>query len=170
MRRFLLPPTPITSVDEYLAGDLGGLGLQRAQEIGPAETIAEVARAGLGGRGGGGFPTGRKWASTVDQPGSHRYVVCNGAEGEPGMFKDRALMRANPYQLVEGVLIAAYAVGAVGVYICLKASFELDTRPQMGWESQSGLPRRGQAPCRRRSSPVAVALAGGSVGGSGHQG
>jgi NADH-quinone oxidoreductase subunit F len=56
--------------------------------------------------------------------GSYRYVVCNGAEGEPGTFKDRALMLTNPYQLVEGVLIAAYAVGAVGVFICLKASFE----------------------------------------------
>lgn len=124
MRSFLLPATPITSLDEYLAGDIGGLGLQRAQEIGPAETIAEVARAGLRGRGGGGFPTGRKWGSIVSQPGSHRYVVCNGAEGEPGTFKDRALMRANPYQLVEGVLIAAYAVGAAGIYVCLKASFE----------------------------------------------
>jgi NADH:ubiquinone oxidoreductase subunit F (NADH-binding) len=121
---FLLPPSPISCLDEYLASETGGLGLQRANEIGPSETIAEVTRAGLRGRGGGGFPTGRKWASIVEQPGSQRYVVCNGAEGEPGTFKDRALMRANPYQLVEGVLIAAYAVGAAGVFICLKASFE----------------------------------------------
>jgi NADH:ubiquinone oxidoreductase subunit F (NADH-binding) len=121
---FLLPKNPVTSLDEYLAGDVGGLGLQRAQEIGASATIEEVMRAGLRGRGGGGFPTGRKWASIVNQPGSERYVVCNGAEGEPGTFKDRALMRANPYQLVEGVLIAAYAVDAAGVFICLKASFE----------------------------------------------
>ena len=124
MATFLLPPSPITSLDEYLAGETGGLGLQRAQELGPSETIAEVDRAGLRGRGGGGFPTGRKWASIVAQPGSQRYVVCNGAEGEPGTFKDRALIRANPYQLVEGVLIAAYAVSADGVFLCLKASFE----------------------------------------------
>ena len=124
MTNFLLPPAPISSLDEYLASDVGGLGLGRAQEIGPAETIAEVDRAGLRGRGGGGFPTGRKWASIAGQPGTQRYVVCNGAEGEPGTFKDRALLRANPYQLVEGVLIAAYAVGAAGVFICLKASFE----------------------------------------------
>ena len=124
MTGFLLPRSPIASLDEYLASETGGLGLQRAQEIGPSETIAEVDRAGLRGRGGGGFPTGRKWASIVAQPGSQRYVVCNGAEGEPGTFKDRALMRANPYQLVEGVLIAAYAVDAAGVFICLKASFE----------------------------------------------
>jgi NADH-quinone oxidoreductase subunit F len=121
---FLLPPVPIKSLDEYLAGEIGGLGLQRAMQIGPSETIAEVTRAGLRGRGGAGFPTGRKWASIAGQPGSRRYVVCNGAEGEPGTFKDRALMRANPYQLVEGVLIAAYAVDAAGVFICLKASFE----------------------------------------------
>ena len=124
MTGFLLPRSPVASLDAYLASETGGLGLQRAQEIGPSETIAEVDRAGLRGRGGGGFPTGRKWASIVAQPGSQRYVVCNGAEGEPGTFKDRALMRANPYQLVEGVLIAAYAVGAAGVFICLKASFE----------------------------------------------
>jgi len=120
----LLPLAPISSLDEYLASEVGGLGLRRAMEIGPSETTAEVARAGLRGRGGGGFPTGRKWASIVNQPGSQRFVVCNGAEGEPGTFKDRALLRANPYQLVEGVLIAAYAVGAAGVFICLKASFE----------------------------------------------
>lgn len=124
MRRFLLPETPITSLDEYLADDIGGLGLRRAWEIGPSATIDEIGRAGLRGRGGGGFPTGRKWASIADQPGSQRYVVCNGAEGEPGTFKDRALMRANPYQLVEGILIAAYAVGAAGAFIALKASFE----------------------------------------------
>jgi len=124
VRGFLLPPDPVKSLDEYLSSDVGGLGLQRALEIGPSETIAEVTRSGLRGRGGGGFPTGRKWASIADQAGSRHYVVCNGAEGEPGTFKDRALMRANPYQLVEGVLIAAYAVGAAGVFICLKASFE----------------------------------------------
>jgi len=122
--RFLLPDTPVTSIDEYFAGEIGGLGLRGATEIGPSATIDEITGAGLRGRGGGGFPTGRKWASIADQPGTRRYLVCNGAEGEPGTFKDRALMRANPYQLVEGALIAAYAIGAAGVYICLKASFE----------------------------------------------
>ena len=71
MSTFLLPESPVTSLDEYLAGDTGGLGLQRAQAIGPAATIEEISRAGLRGRGGGGFPTGRKWASIVNQPGSH---------------------------------------------------------------------------------------------------
>ena len=76
------------------------------------------------GRGGGGFPTGQKWAGIAQQEGGRRYLVCNGAEGEPGTFKDRALMRANPYQLVEGVVIAAFAIDAEEAFICLKASFQ----------------------------------------------
>jgi NADH:ubiquinone oxidoreductase subunit F (NADH-binding) len=120
---FLLPATPVHSLDEYLATDWGGLGLARAHELGAERTIAEVLRAGLRGRGGGGFPTGRKWEGVRAQPGTHRYVVANGAEGEPGTFKDRAILRANPYQVVEGVMVAAFAVGAVEAYIALKASF-----------------------------------------------
>ena len=124
MPAFLLSPDPIGSLDEYLATEVGGLGLRRALEIGPMATIDEVVRSGLRGRGGAGFPTGRKWIGVAGQPGSHHYMVCNAAEGEPGTFKDRALMRANPYQLVEGVIIAAFAIGAVEAFICLKASFE----------------------------------------------
>jgi len=123
MPTFLLPDEPVTSLDAYLATGDGGAGVRRAQEIGPAATIDEVVRSGLRGRGGGGFPTGRKWSGIASRPGGRSYVVCNGAEGEPGTFKDRALLRANPYQLVEGVIIAAFATAADEVYICLKASF-----------------------------------------------
>jgi NADH:ubiquinone oxidoreductase subunit F (NADH-binding) len=98
--------------------------VQAAQAIGPAATIDVIGESGLRGRGGGGFPAGRKWAGIASQTGTRRFVVCNGAEGEPGTFKDRALMRANPYQLVEGVIIAAFAVGAEEAFICVKASFE----------------------------------------------
>ncbi len=124
MTTFLLPPQPIGSLDEYLATDDGGSGIARARELGRAATIDEVRRSGLRGRGGGGFPTGQKWAGIADQEGTRRYLVCNGAEGEPGTFKDRALIRANPYQLVEGVIIAAFAIDAAEAFICLKASFE----------------------------------------------
>jgi NADH-quinone oxidoreductase subunit F len=124
MTTFLLPSTPVTTLDEYLASDVGGVGVDTAQRLGPGATIDAVAASGLRGRGGGGFPTGRKWAGIAGQPGNRRYLVCNGAEGEPGTFKDRALMRANPYQVVEGVIIAAFAVGADEAFICLKASFE----------------------------------------------
>jgi NADH:ubiquinone oxidoreductase subunit F (NADH-binding) len=121
---FLLPPAPLRTLDDYLATDVGGLGLQQAQQLGRDRTIEEIDRSGLRGRGGAGFPTGRKWSTVARQPGTHRYVVCNGAEGEPGTFKDRALMRRNPYQLVEGVMIAALAVGATEAFIACKASFE----------------------------------------------
>ncbi len=124
MTTFLLPTVPITSLDAYLATNTGGSGIVRAQDLGPAATIDEVVRSGLRGRGGGGYPTGQKWAGIAEQTGGRRYLVCNGAEGEPGTFKDRALLRANPYQLVEGLVIAAFAVGADEAFICLKASFE----------------------------------------------
>jgi NADH-quinone oxidoreductase subunit F len=124
MPSFLLPPKPIESLDEYLATDTGGVGLRRAVDIGRQATIDEIAASGLRGRGGAGFPTGRKWASVAGQPGTHHYIVCNAAEGEPGTFKDRALLRANPYQLVEGLTIAGFAVGAVEAFIGLKAGFE----------------------------------------------
>ncbi|MFN7149117.1 MAG: NADH-ubiquinone oxidoreductase-F iron-sulfur binding region domain-containing protein [Microthrixaceae bacterium] len=124
MGTFLLPTEPIRSLEDYLATEVGGRGVQRAHELGPSATIDLVARAGLRGRGGGGFPTGQKWAGVAEQVGARRYLVCNGAEGEPGTFKDRALLRANPYQLVEGVAIAAFAIGAIESFICLKASFE----------------------------------------------
>jgi NADH:ubiquinone oxidoreductase subunit F (NADH-binding) len=123
MTTFLLPLAPVQSLTEYLAGGDTRLAIDRARELGPAATIAEVGRSGLRGRGGGGFPTGRKWEGIAAQTAGRRYLVCNGAEGEPGTFKDRALMRANPYQLVEGVVIAAFAIGAADAFICLKASF-----------------------------------------------
>ena len=124
MTTFLLPRAPVTSIDAYLATATGGRGIERAQRLGPEATVEIVLAAGLRGRGGGGFPTGRKWAGIASQTGTRRYVVCNGAEGEPGTFKDRALLRANPYQVVEGMIIAAFAVGAEEAFICLKRSFE----------------------------------------------
>jgi NADH:ubiquinone oxidoreductase subunit F (NADH-binding) len=128
MERYLLGDAPLRNLDEYLATETGGLGLARAQDLGPDGTIDEVARSGLRGRGGAGFPTGRKWRSIVNGGPGRRYVVCNGAEGEPATFKDRTLVRANPYQLLEGVLVAAFAVNADAVYVALKASFEQEVQ------------------------------------------
>jgi NADH:ubiquinone oxidoreductase subunit F (NADH-binding) len=119
----VLPPAPVDSLDEYLAGG-GGRGLERARTLGPDGIVDELARAGLRGRGGAGFPTATKLRSVREAAGRHRYAVANGAEGEPGTFKDRAILRANPYQVVEGLAIAAHAVGASEVFIALKASFE----------------------------------------------
>src|SRR5690554_1476982 len=102
----LLPERPVTNVTEY-QGIGGGQGLERARSLGPGGTIQEVILSGLRGRGGGGFPTGRKWQSVRDAgrsdgPGGENrtFVVCNAAEGEPATFKDRALIRANPYAVV----------------------------------------------------------------------
>lgn len=120
---YLLPETPLHSVEEYFDWG-GGKGVVRAVDLGPEGTIAEVRAAGIRGRGGGGFPTGDKWAGVRGAAGeSITYVVANGAEGEPATFKDRTLLRTNPYQVVEGLIIAAFAVGAQGAYIALKASF-----------------------------------------------
>ncbi|HJR25909.1 MAG TPA: NADH-ubiquinone oxidoreductase-F iron-sulfur binding region domain-containing protein [Acidimicrobiales bacterium] len=124
MTPFLLPGDPVESLAAYLATDTGGEGLRRAVDIGREATVEELVRSGLRGRGGAGFPTGRKWSSVAGQSGTDHYVVANAAEGEPGTFKDRALLRANPYQLVEGLMIAGFAVGATGAFIGLKASFE----------------------------------------------
>lgn len=127
MAGFLLPEEPIGTLDEYLATDTGGRGIEAAHRIGADATIQTITDSGLRGRGGGGFPTGRKWATIAAQEGSRRFLVCNGAEGEPGTFKDRALLRANPYQVVEGLIIAAFAVRAAEAFVCLKAGFERET-------------------------------------------
>jgi NADH:ubiquinone oxidoreductase subunit F (NADH-binding) len=85
--------------------------------------IDVVAESGLRGRGGGGFPTGEKWRAIREVGTGERYVVCNAAEGEPATFKDRHLLRTNPYQVLEGLLIAAYAIGATRAYVGLKEAF-----------------------------------------------
>ncbi|HEX3541907.1 MAG TPA: NADH-ubiquinone oxidoreductase-F iron-sulfur binding region domain-containing protein [Acidimicrobiales bacterium] len=120
---FLLPPSPLSSVDDYRAFG-GGRGLARARELGPEQTIQEIQLSGLRGRGGAGFRTGRKWDTLYRVEGTRKYVVCNAAEGEPGTFKDRTLMRTNPYQIIEGLAVAAATIGAREAFICLKTKFQ----------------------------------------------
>ena len=122
IERYLLPDEPVTSLDEYRAVG-GGRGLDAGDRLGRDGIVDELAAAGLRGRGGGGFPTGRKWASIRQATGTHHYAVCNAAEGEPATFKDRLLIRRNPYQVVEGLVIASWVVGAEEAFIGLKASF-----------------------------------------------
>ena len=118
---FLLPEDPIESVDAYISAG-GGEALNKALTIPREQIIAEVKKSGLRGRGGAGFPTGLKWAGVAHDPCPVRYLVCNGSEGEPGSFKDHMLMRKNPYQLLEGIAIAAYAIGAKKAFLGIKAS------------------------------------------------
>jgi NADH-quinone oxidoreductase subunit F len=113
-----------SSFDEYV-GAGGGRGLERALAMAPDQVIEEVALSGLRGRGGAGFPTGRKWIAVRTGTGP-RFVVCNAAEGEPATFKDRLLIRRNPYRVIDGLQIAAHAVRAERAYIGLKESFTVE--------------------------------------------
>lgn len=100
-----------SSLDDYLA--IGGFtALQKALfEMTPEQIIEEVKKSGLRGRGGGGFPTGRKWESCRNAKGDVHYIICNGDEGDPGAFMDRSLMEGNPYAILEGMIIGARAIG-----------------------------------------------------------
>ncbi|HOQ27448.1 MAG TPA: NADH-quinone oxidoreductase subunit NuoF [Armatimonadota bacterium] len=91
----------------------------------PEAVCEEVTYSGLRGRGGGGFPTGKKWSLTLQQPGPKKYVICNGDEGDPGAFMDRSLMEGNPHSIIEGMMIAARAIGADEGYIYVRAEYPL---------------------------------------------
>ncbi len=113
------------SLDEYLAAG-GFQALQKAMfSMTREEVIDEVDKSGLRGRGGGGFPTGRKWKQVARQKETVRYVVCNGDEGDPGAFMDGSVMEGDPFKLIEGMMIAAYAVRAENGYIYVRAEYPM---------------------------------------------
>lgn len=121
----LLPSPPIGSLEQHRAA--GGLEpLRRMRGMAPDAVIDMVGRAGVRGRGGAGFPTARKWAGVKESTAADDecFVVVNAAEGEPGTFKDRALLSANPYLVLEGALIAAHCVGARRIVVATKAIYE----------------------------------------------
>ena len=113
------------SLDEYLAA--GGFeALKKAMfELGRDGVIDEVDKSGLRGRGGGGFPAGRKWKQVARQKEQERYVVCNGDEGDPGAFMDGSVMEGDPFKLIEGMMIAGYAVKAENGYIYVRAEYPM---------------------------------------------
>jgi formate dehydrogenase iron-sulfur subunit len=112
---------PLSLSDYALAG--GWRGLFRAIEIGPAATIGEVTKSGLRGRGGAGFPTGIKWKTVADCPADRRYIVCNFDEGDSGTFADRMIVEGDPFALIEGMTIAAIAVGATKGYVYCRSEY-----------------------------------------------
>jgi len=112
------------SIEDYIA--LGGYSaLARALTMAPETVIEEVARSGLRGRGGAGFPTGAKWKSTRHAPGAAKYVICNADEGDPGAYMDRSLMEGNPHSVLEGMIIGAYAIGAHEAFVYIRNEYPL---------------------------------------------
>ncbi|HAF69955.1 MAG: NADH:ubiquinone oxidoreductase, nadh-binding (51 kd) subunit [Acetothermia bacterium 64_32] len=115
-------------IEEYIAaGGYEALG-RALTEMSPEEVIEEIKRSGLRGRGGAGFPTGTKWELVRKAPGGEKYVICNADEGDPGAFMDRAILEGDPHAVLEGMAIAAYAVGAKSGYIYVRAEYPLAIR------------------------------------------
>ena len=111
-------------LDEALGFD-AFKGLIKALSMKPQEVIDEVLASGLRGRGGAGFPTGRKWQFAHDQVNDTKYVVCNGDEGDPGAFMDRSILEGNPVAVIEGMMIAGYAIGANNGYFYVRAEYPI---------------------------------------------
>ncbi len=113
------------SIDDYISQG----GYQQLHhvllEMTPKEVTQEVTKSGLRGRGGGGYPTGVKWATVAKMPRPQKYVICNADEGDPGAFMDRAVLESDPHRVLEGMAIAAYAVGANHGYIYIRAEYPL---------------------------------------------
>lgn len=100
-------------------------GLARALQMDRQDVINEVLNSGIRGRGGAGFPTGRKWQFAYNQPAGDKFVVCNGDEGDPGAFMDRSILEGNPLAVIEGMMIAGYAIGAQNGYFYVRAEYPI---------------------------------------------
>ena len=115
-------------IDEYIAFD-GYKALERVLiEMTPEEVIETIKQSGLRGRGGAGFPTGKKWELTRNSEGTQKYVVCNADEGDPGAFMDRSILEGDPHSVLEAMAIAAYAIGANQGYIYVRAEYPIAVR------------------------------------------
>ena len=112
------------NINHYIAQD-GYIGLKRALELSQNEVIEEITNSGLRGRGGAGFPTGKKWKICREVKGNIKYMICNADEGDPGAFMNRSLLEGDPHAVLEGLLIAAYAIGASEGYIYIRAEYPL---------------------------------------------
>jgi len=113
------------SIDAYIEED-GFKAIEKCiKSMKPEEVIEEVKKSGLRGRGGGGFPTGMKWSFCKASPGNHKYLICNADEGDPGAFMDRSLLEGDPYCIIEGMMVAAYAIGCDFGYVYVRAEYPL---------------------------------------------
>ena len=115
-------------IDEYIARD-GYRALEKVLfEMTPADVIAELEKAGLRGRGGAGFPTGKKWMFSMNAPGDQKYIVCNADEGDPGAYMDRSTLEGDPHSILEAMTIAGRTTGASMGYIYIRAEYPLAIR------------------------------------------
>ncbi|MBQ1391296.1 MAG: NAD(P)H-dependent oxidoreductase subunit E, partial [Firmicutes bacterium] len=113
------------NIEEYIAMD-GYAALGKVlTEMTPEQVIEEVTKSGLRGRGGGGFPTGRKWALCAPNKAPQKYVVCNADEGDPGAFMDRSVLEGDPHAIIEAMAIAGYAIGATKGYVYVRAEYPI---------------------------------------------
>jgi len=113
------------SIDQYIARD-GYFALAKALSgLEPQEVIQEIKKAGLRGRGGGGFPTGTKWELAAKNPVSPKYIICNADEGDPGAFMDRSIIEGDPHSVVEGMALGGYAMGASKGFVYIRAEYPL---------------------------------------------
>ncbi len=112
------------SLDEYLV-EGGYQALAASLVLSPQQILDRIIDSGLRGRGGAGFPTGQKWEIAAQTPAEKKYIICNGDEGDPGAYMDRTIIESNPHQLLEGIAIAAYAVGAHQAFVYVRAEYPL---------------------------------------------
>jgi bidirectional [NiFe] hydrogenase diaphorase subunit len=112
-------------IEDYIARDGYKALVQAITDMEPKDIIKQITESGLRGRGGGGYPTGLKWGTVAKAVGDIKYVICNGDEGDPGAFMDRSVLESDPQRVLEGMAIAAYAVGASKGYIYVRAEYPL---------------------------------------------
>ena len=112
-------------IDEYIARD-GYKALEKALfDMTPQDVIDEISKSGLRGRGGAGFPTGKKWSFAAAQPAGQKYMVCNADEGDPGAYMDRSTLEGDPHSVLEAMTIGGYAIGADKGFIYIRAEYPL---------------------------------------------
>lgn len=112
-------------IEEYIAAGGYSALVTALTEMTPGQVIEEVTASGLRGRGGGGYPTGLKWTTVAKAPGPEKYIICNADEGDPGAFMDRSVLESDPHRVIEGMILAGYAVGANLGYIYVRAEYPL---------------------------------------------
>jgi NADH-quinone oxidoreductase subunit F len=114
-----------TSIDDYFSISGYGSLLKVLSSLSPEDVIKSITQSGLRGRGGAGFPTGKKWAFARAQKGDLKYIICNADEGDPGAYMDRSLLEGNPHRVIEGMIIGAYAIGAREGYVYVRDEYPL---------------------------------------------